>query len=145
MYGFLYVTPFVSLLPRLGAARRRRRRRAGAGEDGAEDAAGHPRRLRVDVRGDVLGPEHLLAAVVVLLLTVLLLLLLLLLLPLLLRRLLAGVAVVGSDTAHHADAPDALGMPELRLGLLRAATAIAIAGLGRLCVLGQEPLVPDQA
>jgi hypothetical protein len=143
MYGFLYVTPFVSLLPRLGAARRRRRRRAGAGEDGAEDAAGHPRRRRVDVRGDVLGPEHLLAAVVVLLLTVLLLLLLLL--PLLLRRLLAVVAVVGSDTAHHADAPDALGMPELRLGLLRAATAIAIAGLGRLCVLGQEPLVPDQA
>jgi|UniRef100_A0A804PX03 hypothetical protein len=99
-------------------------------QDGAEDAAGHPRRGRVHVGGHVLGPEHPLLLPAARLLH-------------LLRLLIAVVAV--STTEQHADAPDAPGVPELRLGVLGGGGATAGLRLRLGLGLGQEPLVPDQA
>lgn len=118
----------MSLLPGLGSAARLAGA-AGAPEDGAEDASGNSRGRRVDVRRHVLGPEHLLVVARLLLLLLLLL------------RFLVVAVVTTAATSQHADAPDAPGVPQLRLGLFRG----AIAGGLRLRVgLGQETLVPDQ-
>lgn len=88
-----------------------------------------PRRRWVDVRGHVLGPEHLLIMLLLLLALLLLLLLLLLLI----------FAATGT-AQHRADATGAPGTPQFpQLGLIRTAGSL------RLGVLGQEPLVPDQA
>lgn len=100
-------------------------------EDGAEGAAGHPRRGGIHVRGHVLGPEHLLVAAPRRLR---------LLLPTLLALLAAAVSTA-ARTAQHADAPR---VPELRLlGILRGAGLRLGVGVG--LGLGQETLVPDQA
>lgn len=100
-------------------------------EDGAEGAAGDPRRGGIHVRGHVLGPEHLLVAAPRRLR--------LLLPPLLALR--AAAVSTAARTAQHADAPR---VPELRLlGILRGAGLRLGVGVG--LGLGQETLVPDQA
>jgi hypothetical protein len=121
-----YILPGLGLGLGLGPAACLAAARAPA-QDGAEDAAGHPRRGRVHVGGHVLGPEHPLLMAAARLLH-------------LLRLLIAVVAV--STTEQHADAPDAPRVPELRLGVLGGG---ATAGLRLRLGLGQEPLVPDQA
>jgi len=108
-----------SLLPGLGPAACLAGAARAPAEDGAEDAAGHPRRGRVHVRGHVLGPEHLLLVAARLLLVPLLLLLLLLLLA----------VAVPTAMAQHANARDTPGVLELRVGILFGAFASASASV----------------